>query len=220
MSMFNYHRWAIAAAICILPALVSLSPTSAENQMTRIVALGDSLTAGYGLPPTAAFPAQLEDALKAKGYLVTIANAGVSGDTAAMGLARLNQSISNNVDAVILELGANDMLRGYEPRVARTSLSAILRNLQERHIPVLLCGVRTQPSRGDRYQNAYGLMFSDLAREYNLLFYPAFDEVFVDDAKLKQSDQLHPTAAGVAQVVARILPKVESLIELTGRRRQ
>jgi acyl-CoA thioesterase I len=218
--MIKFHRRVIAIAICIIPALVLLSLIPAKTQMTRIVALGDSLTAGYGLPPSAAFPAQLEQALKAKGYLVTIANAGVSGDTAEMGLARLNQSISNSTDAVILELGANDMLRGYEPSVARTSLAAILQNLQERHIPVLLCGVRTHPSRGDQYQNTFALMFADLARDYNILLYPAFDEAFVDDAKLKQTDQLHPTKAGVAKIVARILPKVESLIALTGRPRQ
>lgn len=213
MAMMIFCRWIVAIAICSVPGLVLPWPTHAENQMIRIVALGDSLTAGYGLPSSAAFPVQLERALNKKGHLVTVANAGVSGDTTAMGLARLDQSISDNTDAVILELGANDMLRGYEPDVARASLTAIVQNLQGRHIPILLCGVHTQPSRGAQYQNAFAVMFADLAREYNLLFYPAFDEAFVDDTSLKQSDQLHPTAEGVAQVVARMLPMVEALIE-------
>jgi acyl-CoA thioesterase I len=212
-AMIIFRQWIVMIAICAVPGL--LRPTHAENQMTRIVAFGDSLTAGYRLPSSAAFPAQLERALRAKGYLVSIANAGVSGDTTAMGLARVNQSVSNETDAVILELGANDMLRGLEPDVARASLSAILQNLQRRRIPVLLCGVRTQPGRGAQYQNAFAVMFADLAYEYNLLFYAAFDESFVDDASLKQSDQLHPTAEGVARVVARIMPKVEALIERT-----
>ena len=218
--MMIFCRWIVAIAICSLPGLVLLWPTHAENQMTRLVALGDSLTAGYGVPSSAAFPVQLEQALKQKGYSVSIANAGVSGDTTAMGLARLNQSVPDNTDAVILELGANDMLRGYEPDVARASLTTILQNLHRRHIPVLLCGVHTQPSRGVQYQNAFAVMFADLAREYDLLFYPAFDEAFVDDASLKQLDQLHPTADGVAQVVARMLPMVEALIERSHHRGQ
>ncbi len=135
-----------------------------------------------------------------------------------MGLARLNRSIPDNTDAVILELGANDMLRGYEPSLTRGSLVAILQNLQARRVDVLLCGVRTQPDRGGEYRNAFAAMFADLASEYNLLFYPAFDEAFVDDARLKLSDDLHPTAGGIEAVVTRILPKVEALIDHAGRK--
>ena len=122
------HLIIAAAALCIFSASVLVRPATADNRVTRIVALGDSLTAGYGLPAVDAFPAQLERALKAKGYLVNVANAGVIGDTAAMGLARLSRSISDKTDAVILELGANDMLIGYEPSLTRKSLAAILRS--------------------------------------------------------------------------------------------
>jgi acyl-CoA thioesterase-1 len=199
----------VATAVCVFSAWVLARPAGAENRLIRIVALGDSLTAGYGLPAADAFPAQLERALKAKGYLVNVVNAGVTGDTAAMGLARLSRSIFDNTDAVILELGANDMLRGYEPSSTCKSLAAILENLKAHHIDVLLCGVRTQPDRGNAYKKAFAQMFADLANEHNLLFYPAFDEAFVDDARLKLSDDLHPTALGIDAVVTHILPKVE-----------
>jgi len=143
MSTLTFRQFLIAAAVCIISVWVPVQPAEAEDRLTRIVALGDSLTAGYGLPALAAFPVQLEHALRAKGYSVTVANAGVTGDTAAMGLARLNRSIPDNTDAVILELGANDMLRGYEPSLTRGLLVAILQNLQARRVDVLLCGVRT-----------------------------------------------------------------------------
>ena len=168
--------------------------------------IGDSLTAGYGVLAVDAFPAKLERALRTRGQSAAVANAGVSGDTAAMGLARLNRSITDDTDAVILELGANDMLRGFEPTVTRAALVMILRNLEARRIVVLLCGVRTQPSRGDEYKSAFAAMFAALASEHDVLFYP-------DDARLKLPDGLHPTAAGIEAVVTRILPKVEALID-------
>ena len=143
MPALTFRQLVIAAAVCMISVWVPARPAEAEDRLTRIVALGDSLTAGYGLPALAAFPVQLEHALRAKGYSVTVANAGVTGDTAAMGLARLNRSIPDNTDAVILELGANDMLRGYEPSLTRGLLVAILQNLQARRVDVLLCGVRT-----------------------------------------------------------------------------
>lgn len=214
MLSLTFRRLIFAAAACIELAGGMVRASIADDRVTRVVALGDSLTAGYGLPSVDAFPSQLELALRAKGYSVTVANAGVSGDTAAMGLARLNRSVPENTDAVILELGANDMLKGYEPVSTRTSLLAILRDLQARHVIVLLCGVRTQPSRGEEYSKAFAAMFADLAREHNLLFYPVFDEAFVDDARLRLSNDLHPTAAGVKATVTRILPKVEALIDL------
>jgi acyl-CoA thioesterase-1 len=209
----------VAVVACMAVAWGTVRPSIgdgriADGRAIRIVALGDSLTAGYGLPDVDAFPSQLEQALRTKGYSVTVANAGVSGDTAAMGLARLKQSVPDNADAVILELGANDMRRGYEPASTRTSLVAILDELRARNIAVLFCGVRTHRSEGDRYRKAFAAMFSDVAREYNLLFYPAFDDAFVDERLLRQVDNLHPTAAGVEATVAHILPKVESLIGL------
>lgn len=203
----------IVAAVSIVLAWTTNHNVRADERVIRIVVLGDSLTAGYGVPAGHAFPEKLEFALRARGQSAAVANAGMSGDTAARGLARLNRSIPDDTDAVILELGANDMLRGFEPNVTRAALAQILRNLEARRILVLLCGVRTQPSRGDEYKRAFAAMFSGLAREHNVLFYPAFDDAFVDDAKLKLPDGLHPTAAGIEAVVTRILPKVEALID-------
>jgi acyl-CoA thioesterase-1 len=184
----------------------------------NVVVLGDSLTAGYGLPANDAFPAKLQQVLKGKGLATTIVNAGVSGDTAAMGLARLDRSITHDTDAVIVELGANDMLSGFTPDATRASLAAILQNLEARRVAVLLCGVRTEPAFGVEYERAFAAMFSALAREHNVLFYPAFDDAFVDNARLKLPDGLHPTAAGIEAVVDRMLPKVEALIDLAQRR--
>jgi acyl-CoA thioesterase I len=203
----------VAATVCIVLAWATSHQVRAEERAVRIVVLGDSLTAGYGVLAVDAFPAKLERALRTSGQSVAVANAGVTGDTAAMGLARLNRSITDDTDAVILELGANDMLKGFKPTVTRAALVAILRNLEARRVVVLLCGVRTQPSLGEDYKSAFAAMFSSLASEHNVLFYPTFDDAFVDDAQLKLSDGLHPTAAGIEAVVTRILPKVETLID-------
>jgi acyl-CoA thioesterase-1 len=207
----------VAATVCIVLAWATSHQVRAEDRAVRIVVLGDSLTAGYGVLAVDAFPAKLERALRTKGRSVTVVNAGVSGETAAMGLARADRSIADDTDAVILELGANDMLKGFEPDVTRAALVAILRNLQARRIDILLCGVRTQPTRGDKYKAAFAAMFSGLASEHHVPFYPAFDDAFVDDPQLKLSDGLHPTPAGIEAVVTRILPKVEALIDRAGR---
>jgi acyl-CoA thioesterase I len=212
MATLTLRPTVIVAAACIVLAWATNHHVCAEERSVRIVVLGDSLTAGYGVPAVDAFPVKLEFALRRRGQSADVANAGVSGDTAAMGLARLNRSIPDGTDAVILELGANDMLRGSDPNVTRAALAAILRNLEARRIVVLVCGVRSQPSLGVEYKSAFAAMFSGLARERNVLFYPAFDDAFVDDARLKQLDGLHPTAAGIEAVVARILPQVEALI--------
>jgi acyl-CoA thioesterase I len=205
----------VTFVICVA---LAIRPAHAEEQVVRLVVLGDSLTAGYRVPPQDAFPAKLERALRAKGQSVLVANAGVSGDTAEMGLARLARSIANDTDAVIVELGANDMLQGFKPTVTRTALAGILSELKARRIAVLLCGVRTQPSFGDQDKRAFEAMFSGLASEYNVLFYPAFDDTFVDDAQLKLPDGLHPTAAGIEAVVTRLLPDVEALVDRARRR--
>src|SRR4029077_1330461 len=175
----------MAAAVCVALAWTISPHVRAEETAIKIVVLGDSLTAGYGVAGVDAFPAKVENALRTSGRSVVVANAGVSGDTASMGLARLDGSISADTDAVIVELGANDMLRGFEPSVTRVALATILRNLEARRIVVLLCGVRTEPSLGDEYKSAFATMFSGLASEHNVLFYPAFDDAFVDDARLK-----------------------------------
>jgi acyl-CoA thioesterase-1 len=218
MATLSPRTTVIAAAVCVVLAWTISHHVRAEETAVKIVVLGDSLTAGYGVAAVDAFPAKLEHALRTSGRSVVVANAGVSGDTASMGLARLNRSITADTDAVILELGANDMLRGFEPSVTRTALAAILRNLEARRVVVLLCGVRTQPSLGDEYKSEFAAMFSGLAGEHNVLFYPTFDDAFVDDARLKLPDGLHPTAAGIETVVTRILPKVEALIDRARRR--
>jgi acyl-CoA thioesterase-1 len=178
------------------------------------VAFGDSLTAGYGLPEQAAFPARLAKALAAKGLNATVANAGVSGDTAAGGLDRLDWSVPEGTDAVILELGANDALRGVDPAVTRMALDRILTRLNERKIAVLLCGIYAPPNMGDAYVDAFVRLYSELAATHQVVFYPFFLDGVAADDKLNQRDGIHPTAAGVDVIVARILPKVEDLISL------
>jgi acyl-CoA thioesterase-1 len=174
--------------------------------------LGDSLTAGYGLPASAAFPARLEQALRARGLDVAVANAGVSGDTASDGLARLDWSVPDGTDAVILELGANDALRGVDPAVTRRALETILRRLKQRGIPVLLCGMLAPRNLGPDYGRRSDAIYPELAKAEGVLLYPFFLDGVATDAKLNLPDGLHPTAAGVDVIVAGILPKVEELI--------
>lgn len=186
-------------------------PAWAERPV-KIVALGDSLTSGHGLPPEAAFPPRLAKALAGRGIDVEIVNAGVSGDTASGGLARVDWSVPDDADGVILELGANDMLRGIDPQVTRKALEAIVRRLKERGLPVLLCGMRAPPNYGADYVKSYESIFPDLARKYGLLLYDFFLDGIVADKSLNQPDGLHPTAVGVDRIVERILPKAEELV--------
>jgi acyl-CoA thioesterase-1 len=206
------QRFALrAVALAVLAAAAGASAAGAERTV-RIVALGDSLTAGYGLPADAAFPAKLERALKAKGVAAEITNAGVSGDTASAGLARLDWSVPEGTDAVIVELGGNDMLRGVDPQVTRRALTEIVRRLTGRRIAVLIAGMRAAPNLGPDYGRNFETIYSDLATEYEALLYPFFLDGIAADARLNQRDGLHPTAAGVEAIVARILPKVEELV--------
>ena len=178
----------------------------------RIVALGDSLTSGRGLPARAAFPARLEEALKAKGKAVEIVDAGVSGDTASGGLARLDWSVPDGTDAVILQLGANDMLLGIDPGITRTALTEIVSRLTRRGIVVLLAGMRAAPNMGADYGREFETIYADLAEKYDILVYPFFLDGVAAESKLNQGDGIHPSAAGVDVIVARIMPKVEELI--------
>jgi acyl-CoA thioesterase I len=182
------------------------------QQPVKIVVLGDSLGAGFGLPAQAAFPARLGEALTKKGIVATIINAGVSGDTASGGLERLDWSVPEGTDAVILELGANDMLRGVDPAVTRQALDAILTRLSKRKIAVLLCGMRAAPNMGAAYVRAFDAIYPALASTHGVVFYPFFLAGVAADRTLNQPDGLHPTATGVDSIVARILPKVEELI--------
>ncbi len=176
------------------------------------MALGDSLTAGLGLPDSEGFVSRLQAALAATGIAATMQNAGVSGDTAADGLARLDWSVPQGTDAVILELGANDMLRGIDPKVTRDALDAILRRLTQRHVAVLLCGMRAAPNLGADYGRSFARIYPELAAKYGVALYPFFLDGVAADLGLLQHDGLHPTAAGVAVIVARILPQVADLI--------
>jgi acyl-CoA thioesterase I len=178
----------------------------------RLVVLGDSLTAGLGLPAGEAFPAQLQRALAAKGIAVDVVNAGVSGDTASGGLARLDWSVAEGTGAVIVELGANDALRGVAPSVTGNAIDAILTRLGERHIPVLLCGMLAPPNLGPDYARAFNAVFPALAERHKVDIYPFFLDGVAAERSLNQADGMHPTAAGVAVIVARILPRVEDLL--------
>jgi acyl-CoA thioesterase-1 len=205
------QTFVLVAAALVLAALPS-APAAATDRPVRIVVLGDSLSAGHGLPADGASPAKLEKALKAKGIAAEVGNAGVSGDTAAGGLARLEWSVPEGTDAVILELGANDMLRGIDPAVTRRALDEIVRRLSERRIAVLLAGMRAAPNLGSDYGRDFEAIYAELAARNGLLFYPFFLDGVAAEAKLNQRDGLHPTAAGVDVIVARILPKVEELV--------
>jgi acyl-CoA thioesterase I len=185
---------------------------AAADRPIRIVALGDSLSAGYQLSASEAFPARLEKALKAKGLNVEIANAGVSGDTASGGLARLDWSVPDGTDAVIVELGANDMLRAVDPKVTRAALDSILTRLKARGIEVLLTGMRAAPNLGAEYGQAFNTIYPELAATHGVVLYPFFLEGVAADPKLNQGDGLHPTAAGVDAIVTRITPKMEELL--------
>jgi acyl-CoA thioesterase I len=196
-----------AVAFAAAPA----SPARAADRPLRIVAFGDSLTAGYGLPGDAAFPAKLERALAAKGIAAEVANAGVSGDTTSGGLARLDWSVPDGTEAVILELGANDALRGVDPKIARGALEAMLERLTARHIPVLLAGMLAPRNLGPDYGAAFDAIYPDLAKKYGAILYPFFLDGVAGDPKLNQRDGLHPTAAGVDAIVAKIMPAVEQL---------
>ncbi|WP_245442918.1 arylesterase [Methylobacterium terrae] len=178
----------------------------------NLVALGDSLTAGYGLPAAAAFPVQLEAALRARGHAVTVANAGVSGDTATGGLDRVDWSVPDGTDGVILELGANDMLRGTDPAVTGKALDAIVARLKARGIPVLLAGMRAAPNLGPDYVRRFDAIYPRLAERYGLILYPFFLDGIAGDRGLNLADGLHPTKDGVARVVAGILPSVEEFL--------
>jgi acyl-CoA thioesterase-1 len=200
-----------------LAALAALSvagprPVRSADAPIRIVALGDSLTAGYGLPAPQAFPVRLAQALAGIGVVAAIANAGVSGDTASGGLARLDWSVPDGTEAVILELGANDMLRGIDPKVTREALAEIVRRLKVRRIEVLLCGMLAAPNLGADYGRAFDAIYPELAAANDLLLYPFFLEGVVADPKLNIGDGLHPTGEGVAKIVSGILPKVEAVL--------
>lgn len=210
----SYGTFAVQVQRLAAIAMVALFCGSAiaADAPVKVVVLGDSLSAGYGLPADAAFPAKLAAVLAAKGIAATIANAGVSGDTASGGLGRLDWSVPDGTEAVILELGANDALRGLDPTLTKTALDTILHKLEQRHIAVLLAGMLAPRNMGEDYARNYDAIFPALASTHPVVFYPFFLEGVAGETKLNQPDGLHPTAAAVDVIVARILPKVEELI--------
>jgi acyl-CoA thioesterase-1 len=178
----------------------------------KMVVLGDSLSAGYGLAGTAAFPMRLQKALEAKGIKVDMINAGVSGDTASGGRDRLDWSIPEGTEAVIVELGANDALRGTDPAVTRAALSDILSRLKARGIAVLLCGMLAPPNYGSDYAARFNAIYPELSKSFGVPLYPFFLDGVAADAKLNQADGMHPTAEGVDTIVKNILPTVEAFV--------
>jgi acyl-CoA thioesterase-1 len=178
----------------------------------KMVVLGDSLSAGLGLPASAAFPARLQKTLESKGIRADMINAGVSGDTASGGRDRLDWSVPEGTDAVVLELGANDALRGTDPAVTRAALSDILTRLKARKIAVLLCGMVAPPNYGQEYAARFNAIYPELSKSFDVPLYPFFLEGVAADARLNQPDGLHPTADGVDVIVRNILPMVEALL--------
>jgi len=196
----------IIAGLCLPPG-----PAVATEPL-RLLALGDSLTAGFGLKPGEGFTDQLQRELDARGVPVLILNAGVSGDTTSGGLARLEWALGDRPDMIILALGANDGLRAVNPEVTRSNLAAILEQLRLKKLPVLLAGIYAPPNLGREYAAEFNRIFPELAAEYDALLYPFFLDGVAARPELNQSDGMHPNAAGVAVMVERIAPYVIRLV--------
>jgi acyl-CoA thioesterase-1 len=201
-----------SVAIGVLIVLISGHQMAARAQPLTLVAFGDSLTAGYLLPQDQGFPAVLERELKARGHAVVVINGGVSGDTTADGLARLDWTIPEGVSGIILELGANDMLRGLDPTIPRNNLRKILIRLKARQIPVLLMGMKAQRNFGPDYVAAFDSIYPDLAREFNLPLYGFFLDGAAGHPDLSLQDGLHPNAAGVQKIIGLTLPSIEDFL--------
>ena len=213
-------RFNTIAALCLglsLPAGAAfaqapgIAPAKAEAPI-RLLVLGDSLSAGYGLAANEAFPVQLERALRVKGHNVNVINAGVSGDTSAGGRARLDWSLADKPHAAIVELGANDGLRGVEPKSTADNLGAILKALQDRGMPALLAGMYAPPNLGAAYGKEFNALYARIAKEHGAALYPFFLDGVAAEPALNQADGIHPNAKGVGVIVERILPAVEKLI--------
>ena len=210
--MFAHIRVLIVALMTAGPVLAQAQPAAAPAKPVKMVVLGDSLSAGLGLSASAAFPARLQKALDDKGIKVDMINAGVSGDTASGGRDRLDWSIPEGTEAVILELGANDALRGTDPAVTRAALTDILTRLKARKIAVLMCGMLAPPNYGSEYAARFNAIYPELSKSFGVPLYPFFLEGVAADAKLNQADGLHPTAEGIDVIVKNILPIVEAFL--------
>jgi acyl-CoA thioesterase-1 len=207
----RYGAWGLLVHLALGLTTIFAGGAAAAPRTPLIWAFGDSLTAGYGLPPSQGFPVQLQAALRRAGVAATVRNGGVAGDTAAQGLARLRwglRGLGATPDLAIVELGANDMLRGLPVAQARASLDAILAELRRRRIPVLLVGMRAAPNMGTAYARPFEAMYPALAARHRVPLYPFFLDGVAGNRALIQADGLHPNARGVGIVVARILPAV------------
>jgi acyl-CoA thioesterase-1 len=198
----------------MMAAGTAFAQTSAarETKPIKMVVLGDSLSAGLGLSASSAFPARLQKSLETKGIAVDMINAGVSGDTTSGGRDRLDWSVPEGTEAVILELGANDALRGVDPKVTRSALTDILTRLKARGIAVLLCGMYAPPNYGSDYAARFNAIYPELAKSFGVPLYPFFLEGVATEARLNQADGMHPTAEGVDTIVKNILPTVQAFL--------
>jgi acyl-CoA thioesterase I len=210
----------VLGLLLLAPAAAFAQTTAArETRPVKMVVLGDSLSAGLGLSAPAAFPARLQKALQSKGIVVDMVNAGVSGDTSSGGRDRLDWSVPEGTQGVIVELGANDALRGVDPKVTRSALTDILTRLKARGIAVLLCGMYAPPNYGADYSGSFNAIYPDIAKQFGVPLYPFFLEGVATEAKLNQPDGIHPTAEGVDTIVRNILPAVEAFLgAITGQR--
>jgi acyl-CoA thioesterase-1 len=215
---FVNRRWVLALITLLLGAapLAFIPGEAAAAGATRILAFGDSLTAGFGLAPQDGFTVQLAARLKTDGYAVDIINAGVSGDTTSDGLARLDWSLADHPDMVLLELGANDALRGIDPKLARANLDAMLARLTAAHLKVLLIGMKAPGNWGADYQKSFDGIYPALAAKYGVPLYPFYLDGVALDATLNQADGLHPNEAGVKVIVARMAPVIERMLGKQG----
>jgi acyl-CoA thioesterase-1 len=200
-------------ALAALAALTAAPVQAQAKEPVTIMAFGDSLVHGYGLPEGEPFPAQLEAALRDKGYQVEVINAGSSGDTSKSGRSRLSWVLQDDVDAAIVVLGANDALRGIDPAVTRENLDAVLETLDDKGIATLLAGMKAPRNMGEQYVAEFDGLYPDLAQKHGVVFYPFFLKGVAQKPDLNQSDGIHPNAQGVAVIVDTILPKVERLID-------
>jgi len=206
------HMLVLGLALMGAGTAFAQTPAAGAAKPIKMVVLGDSLSAGLGLSAAAAFPERLQKSLKAKGIDVDIINAGVSGDTSSGGRDRLDWSVPEGTEAVIVELGANDALRGTDPAVTRAALTDIVKRLKARGIAVLLCGMLAPPNYGSDYAARFNAIYPDLAKSFGVKLYPFFLEGVAADARLNQADGMHPTAEGVDAIVKNILPTVEAFL--------
>ncbi len=211
MAMFA-HMLVLGMVLAMTGTAFAQAPALKAAKPIKMVVLGDSLSAGLGLPAPAAFPARLQKALEIKGITADMVNAGVSGDTSSGGRDRLDWSVPDGTDAVIVELGANDALRGIDPNVTRAALTDILTRLKARKIAVMLCGMVAPPNYGSDYSARFNAIYPDLAKSFGVPLYPFFLQGVAAEARLNQADGLHPTAEGVDVIVKNILPTVEAFL--------